>query len=159
MNESFLSDAPNSSNTNYYVNFQGIGQQNHIGARLVESIGSNITGFQFPNCSFNIPQPANATDFLQEALYIETSLTGAFLGISGYTQTAEISEVINWLAVQHGMHSTYIRAVSRPIVFSSNSTLLIPILPPEYVLGTQDKPFMLGQLLGTCVVAPKGPCI
>ncbi|KAL4890564.1 hypothetical protein BDV59DRAFT_184197 [Aspergillus ambiguus] len=159
LNESFFSSAPNSSNTNYSINVQRMGQQNYRGAFLVDSIGSNITGFQSPNCSFKIPKLANATDFLDAALYIETSLTGAFLGLSGYTQTAEISELINWLAVQHGMHSTYITAFSQPIVFPQNGTSSVPILPPDYVLGTKDEPFMLGQFLGTCVAAPKGPCI
>jgi len=158
LNKTFFSSAPNSSNANYYINIQRMEQQNRRGALLVESVGSNITGFQSPKCNFTSPDPANATDFLDQALYIEISLTGAFLGLSAYTQTAEISELINWLAVQHGTHTAYIASFSHPVTFPANGTSFVPVLPPEYVLATKTEPFRLGQFLGTCVVAPRGPC-
>lgn len=135
-------------------------QQNRLGALLLEEVGSNIAGFQAPKCSWKPINPSNGTDFLDDALYIETSLTGALLGLTGYTLTAEIAEIINWLAVQHGAHSAYITSFTEAIVFptSKNLSSLPPILPPDYVLDTGDEIFMLGQLLGGCVNAPKGPC-
>ncbi|KAJ5461177.1 uncharacterized protein N7458_002729 [Penicillium daleae] len=158
LNQTFFSSASNSSNANYFINIQRMAQQNYRGALLVEIVGSNITGFKSPKCNFTSLTPANATEFLNEALYLETSLTGDFLELSGYTQTAEVSELINWLAVQHGTHSTYIASFSQPVIFPPNGTSFVPILPPEYVLGTGNEPYMLGQLLGKCVTAPKGPC-
>ncbi|KAJ6089235.1 hypothetical protein N7467_004451 [Penicillium canescens] len=158
LNQTFFSSAPNSSNANYYINIRRMAQQNYRGALLVESVGSNITGFQSPKCNFTTLSPTNATEFLDETLYLETSFTDAFLGLSRYTQTAEISELINWLAVQHGTHSTYIASFSQPSIFPPNGTSFEAILPPEHVLSTGNEPYMLGQLLGTCVTALKGPC-
>ncbi|KAJ5917009.1 hypothetical protein N7504_001024 [Penicillium tannophilum] len=160
LNQTFFSDAPNSSDANYAINIQGMEQQNRLGALLLEEVGSNIAGFQAPKCSWKPINPSNGTDFLDDALYIETSLTGALLGLTGYTLTAEIAEIINWLAVQHGAHSAYITSFTEAIVFptSKNLSSLPPILPPDYVLDTGGEIFMLGQLLGGCVNAPKGPC-
>lgn len=159
LNQAFFSSAPNSSHIDYYTNIKGMEQQNNISTYLLGKVGSDITGFQFPKCKFTAPNPANATEFLNDALYIETSLAGAFLGLSGYTQTPVISDLINWLAVQHGTHSTYIASFSNSVIFLPNGTSLMPpILSPDFVLSTGNEPFMLGTLLGGCVTAPKGPC-
>ncbi|KAJ5792372.1 uncharacterized protein N7503_008350 [Penicillium pulvis] len=160
LNQTFFSNAPNSSNANYAINFQGMEQQNRLGALLLEDFGSNFEGFQAPKCRWKVVSPSNGTAFLEDALYIETTVTGALLGLTGYTLTAEIAEIINWLAVQHGAHAAYITSFTEAIVFptSRNLSSLPPILPPNYVLGTRDETFMLGQLLGGCVTAPKGPC-
>ncbi|KAJ5987631.1 hypothetical protein N7451_011996 [Penicillium sp. IBT 35674x] len=160
LNHTFFSNAPNTSNANYVINFQGMEQQNRLGALLLEKVGSNIAEFQAPKCRFEAVSPSNGTEFLEDAFYIETSLTGALLGLTGYTLTAEIAEIINWLAVQHGAHTTYITSFVEAIVFPTTNNLssLPPILPPNYVLGTGGENFMLGQLLGDCVTAPKGPC-
>jgi hypothetical protein len=145
----------NGSTTNYESNLQGIGNENHLGALQIKEIASNLS--DSTQCNITIPTPENATDYLITAYILEAEVSGAFTGLANFTQAPEVSLLLNWLAVQHGTHATYIATTVLPTVFELNGTSILPILPPDVLLSnTEDT--ILGAILGGCLEAPEAPC-
>jgi hypothetical protein len=157
-NQTNFSSAPNISSTNYPSNLEGIQAQNLYGALQVDKLASNLSDFQQPDCNFSIPTPSTITEYIAKSWYLETVISGAFTGVSNYTQTPMVSLLLNRLAVQHATHATYLASSILQNVLAANDTSDIPVLPPDMVLSNKTADAMLGGILGGCVVAPDSPC-
>ncbi|KAL3489602.1 hypothetical protein BJX62DRAFT_239002 [Aspergillus germanicus] len=157
-NQTNFSSAPNISTAYYPDNLQGIQSQNLLGAAQVESLASNLSDFQQPDCNFSMPTPSTITQYLAKSWYLETVISGAFTGLANFTQTPTVSLLLSQLAVQHATHATYIAASFLPNVFDANNISDIPVLPPDVVLSNDTHDSMLGHVLGGCVAAPEAPC-
>jgi hypothetical protein len=162
VNQTSFSSAPNisiSTSTAYYpVNLQGIQAQNLLGTAQVDSLASNLSDFQQPDCNFSMPTPSTITQYLGRSWYLETVISGAFTGLANFTQTPTVSLLLSRLAVQHATHATYIASSFLPNVFDANNISDIPALPPDTVLSNDTHDAMLGGVLGGCVVAPDALC-
>ncbi|KAE8151123.1 hypothetical protein BDV25DRAFT_153245 [Aspergillus avenaceus] len=158
LNQSFLQDAKNASKANYGPNFQGIQRQNRLGVRAVQQTGKSVSGFSAPRCNFTFPSSKDADAFVKTALQIESSVTGALIGLAGYTQAPEVSFLLARLAAEHGAHVAYIGAQQTPVIFPSNSSSLPPAWTPDHVLKNGTQIGQLGSYLKNCVSAPAAPC-
>jgi hypothetical protein len=158
VNQTNWSSAPNSDTTNYESELQGIGNENHIGALLIKGIASNLSDSKQPQCNNKIPTPENATDYLITAYLLEAEASGAFTGLASFTQAPEVSLLLNWLAVQHGTHATYIATTILKTVFELNGTSILPVYSPKVMLSNDTEGPYLGGLLDGCLEAPEAPC-
>ncbi|EAW12712.1 uncharacterized protein ACLA_011390 [Aspergillus clavatus NRRL 1] len=158
LNQTFLNSAVNSSNANYYTNLQGMQRQNRLGVRAVQQLGNRVENFDSPKCNFTFETPSDSESFLQTALQLEQSVSGALIGLEGYTQAPEVSFLLARLAVQHGAHSGYLATTQEGVVFPNNATSLTPAYSPDYVLTSGQNPGQLGDYINGCVSAPQPPC-
>lgn len=158
VNQTFLSDARNSSSAQYYQNLQGMHRENQLGLRALLQIGHRVPGFSNPTCNFSLPEVTSAEEFVENALLFEGSVAAALLGVTGYTQTPAISFVLARLASQHTAHATWLASQQTGVIFMSNSSALLPAYNPMYVLSTGNGTARFGQYLHGCVEAPESPC-
>lgn len=153
-----LSSLPSSSSVDYTTNLRGLQQQNHLGARAIQQLGSKVPGFTTPRCNFTLPKPSDGQSFLKYAAELEYDISGAFIGLAGYTQKPEISFLMARLAASHAAQATWLGSKISPVFFQANSTALIGAYSPDWVAKSGNKPGMLGRYLGSCASIPKGPC-
>lgn len=158
LNSTFLMSADNSSSANYYTNFQGIQRQNRLGVRAVQQLGSKVPGFSAPRCNFTFPQASDGETWVKNALKLEQTVCGAYIGLAGYTQSPEVSFLIARLAAQHSGQAYYIASNVQQPVFPTNSSSLVPAYNPDYVLQSGNQPGKLGDYLNGCVSPPSSPC-
>ncbi|KAL4917008.1 hypothetical protein BDW62DRAFT_184818 [Aspergillus aurantiobrunneus] len=158
LNQTFLSDATNSSRAEYYQNLQGIHRRNRLGVRAIQQVASKVPGFSSPSCSFTYPNVTSGEDYVVNALQLETNVASALLGAVGYTQSPEVSFILARLASQHSAGATWLATQQTGVVFPSNISSLVPAYNPSYVLGSGNQPGRLGRYLGGCVSAPSDPC-
>ena len=85
MNETIISSLPNSGSTAYSENIKGLQAQNRLGVRAVQQVGTKVPGFTTPKCNFTFPHVTDGKSWLRNAARIESDLTGAFIGLAGYT--------------------------------------------------------------------------
>ncbi|KAL2861245.1 uncharacterized protein BJX67DRAFT_312246 [Aspergillus lucknowensis] len=157
LNQTFLSDATNSSRAEYYQNFQGIQRQTRLGVRAVQQIETK-TSTSNPSCNFTFPNATSGEEYVQNALRLEASVASALIGATGYTQSPEVSFLLARLASGHTAAATWLATQQTGIVFPSNSSSLVPAYNPSYVLSSGNKFGKLGQYLNGCVSAPADPC-
>ncbi|PLN78040.1 hypothetical protein BDW42DRAFT_148629 [Aspergillus taichungensis] len=158
LNQTFLQSADNSSHANYLTNFKGIRRQTLLGLNATQQIGAKIPGFEPPKCNFTFPTAKDGETWVKSAMQLESSVTGAFIGLSAYTQSPEVSFLLARLAAEHSSHTYYIATNQNSTVFQPNSTTLIPAYTPDHVLQSGSQPGKLGQYLHSCVTAPVSPC-
>ena len=158
VNQTFISSFPNSSSIAYSENIKGLETQSRLGVRAVQQLGTKVPSFTTPNCDFTFPQITDGKSYLRQAARIESDLTGAFIGLTGYTQKPEISFLLARLAAQHGAHAAWFGDKILPVFFQPNSTALVPAYSPDYVAKAGYKPGMLGQYLHSCARVPANPC-
>ena len=158
LNQTFLQSADNSSHANYLTNFKGIQRQSRLGLHATQLIGAKIPDFEAPKCNFTFPTAKDGESWVKSAMQLESSVTGAFIGLSAYTQSPEVSFLLARLAAEHSSHAYYIATNQNATVFQPNSTTLIPAYTPDYVLQSGSQPGKLGQYLHSCVTAPVSPC-
>ncbi|KAF9891208.1 hypothetical protein FE257_004772 [Aspergillus nanangensis] len=158
LNSTFLQSVQNNDHAKYFQNFQGIQRQNRLGVRAVQQLGSQTPGFSAPRCNFTFPTASDGETWVKNALKLEESVCGAYIGLAGYTESQEVSFLMARLAAQHSGHAYYIASNVNDTVFPSNSSSLIPAYTPDYVLQSGNQPGKLGQYLGSCVTAPASPC-
>jgi cerevisin len=158
LNQTFLSNAANSSRAEYLQNFQGIQRQNRLGLRAVQQVGSNITGFSSPMCNFTFPNATSGESYVRNALRLESSVASALIGATGYTQSPEVSFLLARLASQHTADATWLATQQSGTIFLSNSSSLVPAYNPSYVISSGNQTGKLSQYLNGCVSAPSSPC-
>ncbi|PKY06332.1 hypothetical protein P168DRAFT_316345 [Aspergillus campestris IBT 28561] len=158
LNQTFLQSADNSSHANYLANFQGIQRQSRLGLHATRQVGAKIPEFEAPKCNFTFPTAKDGESWVKSAMQLESSVSGAFIGLSAYTQSPEVSFLLARLAAEHTSHAYYIATNQNATVFQANSTTLIPAYTPDYVLQSGSQPGKLGQYLHSCVTAPTSPC-
>ncbi|RAH47866.1 uncharacterized protein BO95DRAFT_71312 [Aspergillus brunneoviolaceus CBS 621.78] len=158
LNQTFLQSATNDSDAEYYPNFQGIQRLNRLGTRAAQQLGSRISGFTAPNCSFTFPNASSAESFVENALTLESTVAGAYIALAGYTQAPEVSFLWARLAAEHTAHAYYLASNQEDILFPANSSGLVPAYSPAYVLSSGSQKGKLGRYLGSCVSAPPAPC-
>ncbi|PLB37971.1 uncharacterized protein BDW47DRAFT_106168 [Aspergillus candidus] len=158
LNQTFLQSADNSSHANYLPNFQGIQRQSRLGLLATKQIGAKIPDFEPPKCNFTFPTAKDGESWVKSAMQMESSVSGAFIGLSAYTQSPEVSFLLARLAAEHTSHAYYIATNQNATVFQANSTTLIPAYTPDWVLQSGSQPGKLGQYLHSCVSAPISPC-
>ncbi|XHG00039.1 hypothetical protein AWENTII_003509 [Aspergillus wentii] len=156
LNQSLISTLPNSSSVNYGTNLRNLERQNRWSTRALKQLGDKV-GFQVPTCNYTLPKVANGTSFLETALQLESTISGAFIGLAGFTQAPEVSFLLARVATQHGVQATYIASNTESTVFKSNSTFAIEAYTPEEVLSSGKGPGKLGSYLGGCLSAPLAP--
>ncbi|KAI9045356.1 uncharacterized protein KD926_008782 [Aspergillus affinis] len=158
LNQTFLNSVTNSSRANYYNNFQGIQRQNRLGVRAVQQLGSQVSGFSAPRCNYTFPSASDGETWVKNALKLEQSITGALIGLSGYTQSPEVSFLLARLSAEHNGHAYYIASQQQGTVFPTNSSSLVPAYTPDWVLQNGTQPGKLGTYLKNCVSPPSSPC-
>ncbi|KAJ0415060.1 hypothetical protein BJY00DRAFT_268132 [Aspergillus carlsbadensis] len=157
-NQTFLSDATNSTTAEYYQNLQGIQRQNRLGLRAVQLVGAKTGNFSRPTCNFTFPNATSGEDYVKNALNLETNVASAFIGATGYTQSPEVSFLLARLAAQHTADATWLATQQKGLIFPTNASSLVPAYNPSYVLGSGNQTGRLGQYLRGCVSAPSPPC-
>ncbi|RAL12718.1 uncharacterized protein BO97DRAFT_405295 [Aspergillus homomorphus CBS 101889] len=158
LNQTFLMSATNDSDAEYYPNFQGIQRLNRLGVRAVQQLGSRISGFTAPNCSFTFPSASGGDEFVKNALTLESTVAGAYIALAGYTQAPEVSFLWARLAAEHTAHAYYLASNQQDVLFPANSSGLVPAYSPAFVLSTDSQKGNMGRYLGNCVTAPPAPC-
>lgn len=158
LNQTFLNSVTNSTRANYAANFQGIQRQNRLGVRAVQQLGSKVSGFSAPRCNYTFPSASDGETWVKNTLMLEQSICGAMIGLSGYTQTPEVSFLLSRLSAEHSGFAHYIASQQQGVVFPTNSSSLVPAYTPDWVLQSGNQPGKLGSYLMNCVSPPSSPC-
>ncbi|KAL2846437.1 peptidase S8/S53 domain-containing protein [Aspergillus pseudoustus] len=158
LNQTFLQSASNNSSSQSLQNFQGIQRQTRLGVRAVQQVATQTGNSSSPRCNYNFPNATSGQEFLKTALKLETGVSSALLGATGYTQSPEVSFLLARLAAQHTADATWLATLQGGQVFPTNSSSLLPAYNPTYVLGSGNQTGRLGQYLNGCVSAPSPPC-
>ncbi|OGM42485.1 hypothetical protein ABOM_008333 [Aspergillus bombycis] len=158
LNQTFLNNATNASTANYEPNFRGITRENRLGIRAIQQVGNNLSNFTTPRCNVTIPQASDANSFLKNALQVEQTIAGGFIGLAAYTQSPEVAFLLARLAAQHSAQSAYLGSEQNSTFFPSNSTSLVPAYTPDQILKAGNQTGQLGTYINRCVTAPAGPC-
>ena len=159
IDQSLVSSLPDSSSANYAQNLRGLQQKNHLGVRAVQQLGAKVPGFTTPRCNYTVPSAPDGMSYLTMAARLESDVTGAFIGLAGYSQKPEITFLLARLAAEHSAHAAYLGSHLTPAYFhQSNLTTLVPAYPPDYVLKAGSQPGQLGRYLHGCAKQPPGPC-
>jgi hypothetical protein len=157
VNSTFTSSS-NSTILNYKRLLFGIEKDNTLGSEAIEKVAANASGFVQPDCSFTFP-PINTTQaWMFWAYRFETTVTGAFIGLAGFTQSPEVSFLLARLAASHSAHATWIGSRVNSTLFAQNATSLVSAYAPVQVLSTRNQTGSLGEFLGGCLTAPESPC-
>lgn len=159
LNSSVASSVSNSTSASRVLaNLQGIEHADNLTVEAVRELGSKAPGFKEPSCSYTYPSVNSIQSFVQFAYQFESTLTGACIGVAGYTKSPEVAFLLARLAAQHSAHATYIGSRLNSSMFMSSSDSLVSAYPPTQVLSTTNSTGSLGLYLGGCVTAPQNPC-
>jgi hypothetical protein len=158
IDQSFISSLPGGSPSSYY-NLQGLQQQNRLGISAVQQVGTKVPGFETPGCEFTFPRVSSGISYIQNAAKLEADVSGAFIGLTAYTQKPELAFLFSRLGGEHAAHAAWLGGYtgSNATVFPRNSTSLIPAYTPDHVLKSGNRPGQLGQYIHACARAPSGP--
>lgn len=160
LNSSVASSVSNSTSASKVLaNLQGIEHADNLTVEAVRELGSKAPGFKEPSCSYTYPSVNSIQSFVQFAYQFESTLTGACIGVAGYTKSPEVAFLLARLAAQHSAHATYIGSRLNSSMFTTSSESLVSAYPPTQVLSTTNNSTgSLGMYLGGCVTAPQNPC-
>ena len=158
LNSTAFTGAPNETTALWAPNFTGMQKQSNLSLTAIQQLGSMTPNFTAPACNFTLPHTTSPRVTVETAYYLESSISGAFIGLAGYSQSPEVAFLMARLAAVHEGHAVYIQSNLREPVFSDANNTLVPAYPPEHVLTSGMAPGMLGSFLGSCVKAPDKPC-
>ncbi|KAJ5533731.1 hypothetical protein N7494_010283 [Penicillium frequentans] len=136
----------------------GVEKDNQLGIQAIEKVGAKAPGFTAPQCSYTYPTISSPSIWALWSYRFETTITGAFIGLAGYTQSPEVSFLLARLAAEHSAHATLIGLRVNSTLFASNVTSLVSAYGPNQVLSSSNSTGSLGQYLGGCLQAPTSPC-
>ncbi|CAG8155468.1 unnamed protein product [Penicillium nalgiovense] len=136
----------------------GFEKDNTLSSAAIEKVGAIASGFSKPNCDYKFPEVNSTQHWTQWAYRFEDTVTGAFIGLAGYTESPEISFLMARLAAEHSAHSALIGSRMNSTYFSQNSTSLVAAYGPAQVLSARNQTGSLGEYLGGCLTAPTSSC-
>lgn len=159
LNSSVADQVTNSTSASRVLaNLQGIEHADNLTVEAVRELGSQAPGFTAPSCSYTFPPVNSIQSFVQWAYQFESTLSGASIGVAGFTQSPEVAFLLARLAAQHSSHATYIGSRLNSSMFTNTSTSLVAAYAPAQVLLASNSTGSLGTYLGGCVSAPSNPC-
>ncbi|CAI7623739.1 unnamed protein product [Penicillium pancosmium] len=159
LNQSVASLVTNStSGSKALANLEGIVHADNLTAEAVREVGSQAPDFKEPSCQYTFPPVSSIQSFVKWAYQFESTLSGAFIGAAGYTQSPEVAFLLARLAAEHSAHATWIGSRVNSSMFQANATSLVPAYAPSQVLLKTNETGSLGTYLGDCVSAPQNPC-
>jgi hypothetical protein len=136
----------------------GLEKDNTLSTQAVEKVGAKAPGFSKPQCEFTFPQVNTTQAWATYAYRFEETVTGAFIGLAGYTESPEVSFLMARLAAEHSAHTALIGSRVNSTMFAANSSSLVAAYGPAQVLSTRNQTGSLGQYLGGCLTAPVSRC-
>jgi hypothetical protein len=158
VNSTFSSSSSNATIAAYEKVLFAFEKENTLGSEAIEQASKKAPGFSAPQCTFTFPTVNSTQTWAAWAYRIEATVTGAFIGLAGYTQSPEISFLLARLAASHSAHATLIGSKVNSTLFAQNATSLVGAYGPAQVLSTRNETGSLGQYLGSCLTAPSSPC-
>ncbi|KAJ5407664.1 hypothetical protein N7509_001547 [Penicillium cosmopolitanum] len=159
LNQSVASLVSNSTSSSKALeNLEGIVHADNLTAEAVREVSSQAPDFKEPSCQYTFPPVSGIQSFVKWAYQFESTLSGAFIGAAGYTQSPEVAFLLARLAAEHSAHATWIGSRVNSSMFQANATSLVPAYAPSQVLLKTNETGSLGTYLGDCVSAPKNPC-
>ncbi|CAG8189772.1 unnamed protein product [Penicillium nalgiovense] len=72
-------------------------KDNTLSSAAIEKVGAKAPGFSKPNCDYKFPEVNSSQHWTQWAYRFEDTVTGAFIGLAGYTESPEVSSWLVWL--------------------------------------------------------------
>ncbi|KAJ5252601.1 hypothetical protein N7489_003011 [Penicillium chrysogenum] len=136
----------------------GLEKGNTLSSQAIEKVGARAPGFSKPECDYQIPEVSSTQSWAQWAYRFESTVTGAFIGLAGYTESPEVAFLMARLAAEHSEHSSLIGSRVNSTYFAQNSTSLVAAYGPAQILSTRNQTGSLGEYLGGCLTAPTSPC-
>ncbi|KAJ6178204.1 hypothetical protein N7519_008665 [Penicillium mononematosum] len=136
----------------------GLEKGNTLSSQAIEKVGAKAPGFSKPECDYKIPEVNSTQSWAQWAYRFEATVTGAFIGLAGYTESPEVAFLMARLAAEHSEHSSLIGSRVNASYFAQNSTSLVAAYGPVQILSTRNETGSLGEYLGGCLTAPTSPC-
>ncbi|KAJ5809048.1 uncharacterized protein N7503_001266 [Penicillium pulvis] len=158
VNSTFSPTSSNASIVAFQQVLLGVEKDNQLGIQAIEKVGAKAPGFTAPQCSYTYPTISSPSIWALWSYRFETTITGAFIGLAGYTQSPEVSFLLARLAAEHSAHATLIGLRVNSTLFASNVTSLVSAYGPNQVLSSSNSTGSLGQYLGGCLQAPTSPC-
>ncbi|KAJ6088196.1 hypothetical protein N7486_009457 [Penicillium sp. IBT 16267x] len=158
VNSTFSPTSSNASIVAYQQVLLGVEKDNELGIQAIQNVGAKAPGYTNPQCSFTYPTVSSPSAWAQWAYRFESTITGAFIGLAGYTQAPEVSFLLARLAAEHSAHATLIGSRVNSTLFASNVTSLVSAYGPNQVLSSSNVTGSLGLYLGGCLQAPTSPC-
>ncbi|OQD67408.1 hypothetical protein PENDEC_c037G00935 [Penicillium decumbens] len=159
LNSTVASSVSNSTSTSKVLaNLRGIEHAGNLTIEAVRELSSKAPNFNKPTCQYTYPSVSSIHSFVQYAYQFESTLTGAFIGVAGYTESPEVSFLLARLAAQHSAQATYIGSRLNSSMFAASSNSLVSAYAPTQVLKPGNSTGSLGTYLHGCVSPPKNPC-
>ncbi|KAJ5306752.1 hypothetical protein PENANT_c003G10350 [Penicillium antarcticum] len=158
VDSNFPSNSRNATVLGYKKILSGLSNQNTLSVEAIDKASSSLSGFQEPQCSFTYPQVNTTAAWAYYAYQFESTVTGAFIALAGYTQSPEVSFLMARLAAEHNGHATFIGSRVNSTLFADNATSLVSAYGPNQVISNRNATGSLGQYLGGCLTAPSSPC-
>lgn len=155
---STFSSTSNATIAAYKKLLYGVEKENTLGSEAIEKVGNKTSGFSQPQCQFKYPKVNTTQAWAFYAYQFESTVTGAFIGLAGFTQSPEVSFLLARLAASHSSHATLIGSKVNSTLFAQNATSLISAYGQAQILYTRNQTGSLGQYLGDCLTAPTSPC-
>ncbi|KAJ5864215.1 uncharacterized protein N7529_006131 [Penicillium soppii] len=155
---STFSSSSNATIAAYKKVLFGVEKENTLGSEAIEKVAQKAPGFSEPQCTFQFPQVNTTQAWAYYAYQFEATVTGAFIGLAGYTQSPEVSFLLARLAASHSAHATLIGSKVNSTLFAQNATSLVGAYGPAQILSTRNQTGSLGQYLGDCLTTPSSPC-
>lgn len=150
--------APNDSMALWYPNFRGIEKRGNLSLMAIEYLGKETPTYKAPKCNFTLPTPSSPSMLLDMAYHLEASLSGAYIGLAGYSESPEVAFLMARLATGHGGNAIYVQSHVMEPIFSDRNNSMVPVFPPEHVLSRGRAPGRLGDYMHDCVKMPVKPC-
>lgn len=159
VNGSLASAISNSTGVAQAVaNLNGLKKSNNLSLEAVSELGSRAPGFTAPDCTFTYPSVGSVSAFARWAYQLENTVSGAFIGAAGFTQSPEVAFLLARLAAQHTAHAIWVGSRVNSTLFMTNASSLVSAYTPEQVLSKSNATGSLGSYIGDCVSAPAEPC-
>lgn len=158
VNSTFSSSTSNATIAAYQKVLFGVEKENTLGSEAIEQLSKKTSGFSEPQCQFKFPKVNTTQAWAYWAYQFEATVTGAYIGLAGYTQSPEVSFLMARLAASHSAHATLIGSRVNSTLFAQNATSLVGAYPPAQILSTRNQTGSLGLYIGDCLTAPSSPC-
>ncbi|KAJ5114411.1 hypothetical protein NUU61_000170 [Penicillium alfredii] len=159
INQTFAGGLQNSTSAKVALaNLKGIEKKSNLTIQAIKQVSWKAPNFKKPSCKYTIPKANSVLSFARYAYQFETTLSGAYIGLAGYTQSPEVSFLLARLAAEHSAHATWIGNRVNSTLFPTNSSSLFPAYLPTQVLKSKNETGSLGRYLHGCVTAPSSPC-
>lgn len=137
---------------------KGIAKENNLTITAIQELSSKAPKFKAPTCNYTYPKINSTQSFVKFAHSFESTLSAAFIGAAGFTQSPEVSFLLARLAAQHAAHAVWIGSRLNTSMFLPNASSLLPAFTPRHVLMPSNMTGSLGKFLHGCVTAPTSPC-